>query len=76
MAYASMDTWVDVSSTNNPATDVSGRLMAVNLNAGKQPGGFVTVTITGLSLQGSPLTVTGLVPIQTGFVSYGTVLYQ
>lgn len=76
MAYASGSSWVDDSTNPNTATDVSGRLMAINLNASPQPGGFVTVTVTGLSPQGSTLTVTGLIPIQAGFVSYGTILYQ
>jgi hypothetical protein len=50
--------------------------MAINLSAINQPGGFVTATITGVTLQGLQLTVTGLVPVQAGFVSYGTVLFQ
>ena len=77
MAYAAGNTWIDAATSTIPATDGSGRVMAINLNASNQPGGFVTVTVTGgLSPQGSPLTVTGLIPIQAGFVSYGTVLYQ
>ncbi len=77
MAYAAGNTWIDAATSTLPVTDVSGRVMAINLSASNQPGSFVTVTITGgLSPQGSPLTVTGLIPIQAGFVSYGTVLYQ
>ncbi len=72
--YASGNTWLDDSSIST--TDVSGRIMAVNLSAGTQGGGFVSFTVSGLSLQGSPLTVTSLIPIQAGFVSYGTLLYQ
>ena len=74
MAYLSGNIWIDTST--NPATDVSGLIIAINLNALSQPGGLVTATLTGLTSQGLQLTVTGLIPVQAGFVSYGTVLFQ
>ena len=74
MAYLSGNIWIDTST--NPPTDASGLIMAINMNALSQPGGLVTATITGLTSQGLQLTVTGVIPVQAGFVSYGTVLFQ
>jgi hypothetical protein len=76
MAYLSGSFWTLPPVIPVPTTDVSGLIMAINLNALSQPGGFVTATITGINPQGLQVTVTGLIPVQAGFVSYGTVLFQ
>jgi hypothetical protein len=74
MAYASGANWVD--SSSSPTTDPSGRVMGINVSAASQPGGFVTATIVGVNPQGQQTIALRSIPIQAGFVSYGTVLFQ
>ena len=74
MAYASGSNWVDANTS--PGTDDSGRVVAINLPANPQPVTFVSVSAQGLNLQGSLHTVSNSFPIQGGFVTYGTLLFQ
>jgi hypothetical protein len=72
LAYANQGTWVDASL--EPFTDTSGRVVVINVPAPTLPGGLITVTAYGNNLAGAQITATVALPIEAGFVSYGTVL--
>jgi hypothetical protein len=72
VAYANAGAWIDVSLA--PYTDLSGRVVVVNLPAPATPGGFATITAYGNNVSGTQVTSTGVLPIEAGFVSYGTIL--
>ena len=72
VAYANAGVWIDVSLA--PFTDLSGRVVVVNLPAPATPGGFATITAYGNNSLGTQVANTGVMPIEAGFVSYGTIL--
>ncbi len=75
IAYASGNSWVN--DTSSPGiTDSSGRVVAINLQASSQLVTFLAVSATGANLQGLVETVSDSFPIQGGFVTYGTLLFQ
>jgi hypothetical protein len=71
-AYASAGAWVD--SSTGPYTDLSGRVVMVNLAAAAAPGTFATITASGTNSLGNAVSTTALVPIEVGFVSYAAVV--
>lgn len=72
VAYANSGVWIDVSLA--PFTDLSGRVVVVNLPAPTAPGTFATITAYGNNASGTQVMSTGILPIEAGFVSYGTLL--
>jgi len=72
LAYANSGVWIDVSL--DPFTDMSGRVVVVNLPAPTTPGGFATITAYGNNVSGTQVTSTGVMPFEAGFVSYSTIL--
>jgi hypothetical protein len=72
VAYANFGAWIDTSL--DPFTDESGRVAVINLPAPAAPGAFVTVTAYGDNGSGTQVKATGTLPIEAGFVSYGTIL--
>jgi hypothetical protein len=72
VAYADSGVWIDVSL--EPYTDLSGRVVIVNLPAPTAAGTFATITAYGNNSSGVQVTSTGTLPIEAGFVSYGTIL--
>ena len=73
-AYSSSGAWIAMSTTLNPFTDASGRIVAINLPAASTPGGFVTVTASGTNTLGVSVAASALMPVEAGFVTYGTVV--
>jgi len=77
MAYASNQSWVDAStSSTTVTTDDSGRVIGINIPASLSTVSLANVNATGLNSQGVSQTVTGFFPIQAGFVTFGTLLFQ
>ena len=74
MAYASGDSWVNAATSSG--TDNSGRVVVLNLQASSQLVTFLAVSATGANLQGLVETVSDSFPIQGGFVTYATLLFQ
>lgn len=75
MVYADRGDWVDAS-LGQPFTDESGRVIAINLDASPSAVRLATFTATGPSTQGVLQSKTGLFPIQSGFVTYGTLQFE
>ena len=77
MAYAILQNWVDASATSAATTtDSSGRVIGINIPASPTAVSLANVNATGVNLQGVSQTVTGFFPIQAGFVTFGTLLFQ
>lgn len=71
IAYSSNGSWVEQSL--DPVTDISGRVVIVNLTTGAVPGSFATVTAYADNSDDTVATSTVLLPVQAGFVTYGTI---
>ncbi len=74
LAYANLGNWVDGSA--GATTDVSGRVVAVNLPASDALNRSVNVYAYGPNLQGVTQTVYTQLPILAGFVTYGTLTFN
>ncbi len=74
VAYANSGAWIDTSL--DPFTDASGRVTVINLPAPQVPGTFVTVTAYAQDSSGTQVNSSTRLPIEAGFVSYGTILLQ
>jgi len=59
---------------NTASTDSSGRVMGINIPASGAAVLYVSVSASGLNLQGASITVTGRLPILAGFVTYAVLL--
>lgn len=71
IAYSSNGAWVEQSL--DPMTDTSGRVVIINLTTGAVPGSFATVTAYADNSDDTVATSTILLPVQAGFVTYGTI---
>jgi len=61
---------------NADTTDLSGRVMGINIPASATAVQYVSVSASGLNLQGASITVTGKLPIFAGFVTYAPLQFQ
>lgn len=81
MAYANSGAWINATTNPTATTDSSGLIMAISLSAStssanSQPTRSVLATIVGVNPQGLAIAPFTSIPIENGFVSYGTVLFQ
>jgi hypothetical protein len=73
MAYSSAGSWVDTSLS--PYTDASGRVIGINIPAPlNSVVGLLNVTASGLDTSGDSVTASIFMPIEVGFVTYGTIV--